>query len=102
MKSNADHSFGFLCENLIQHVDKVDNPANFPEVRHIEDFWSILKAKVYVKNWVAKTLHQLEVRIKKCLKEMDQITRLKTIECVKKDLSTFACLILLKIENKLF
>ena len=41
---------------------KVDNPANLPEVRPIEDFWSILKAKVYEKNWDAKTLHQLESR----------------------------------------
>ena len=43
----------FLYENLIHHVDKVDNPANLPEVRPIEDFWSILKAKVYEYNWEA-------------------------------------------------
>ena len=55
----------FLCENLIHHVDKVDNPANLHEVRPRKDFWSILKAKVYENNWEAKTLHQLEVRIKK-------------------------------------
>ena len=59
---------------MIRHFDKVDNSANLPEVRSIEDFWSILKAKVYENNWEAKTLHQLEVRIKKCLKEMDQVT----------------------------
>ena len=50
-------------------VDKVDNAANLPEVRPIEDFWSLLKAKVYENNWEAKTLHQLEFRIKKFLKE---------------------------------
>ena len=43
----------------------IDNTANLPEVRPIEDFWSILKAKVYENNWEAKTLHQLEIRIKK-------------------------------------
>ena len=75
------------CENLIHHVDKVDNPANLPEVRPIEDFWSILKAKVYENNWKAKTLNQLEVRIKKCLKEVDQVTILKSIGCVKKRLN---------------
>ena len=80
----AEHSFYFLCKNLIHYVDKVDNPANLPEVRPIEDFWSILKAKVYEDNWEAKTLHQLEVRIKKFLKEVDQVTILKIIECVKK------------------
>ena len=62
----AEHSLVFLCENLI--VDKGDNPANLPEVRPIEDFWFILKAKVYENNWEAKTLQQFEVRIKKCLK----------------------------------
>ena len=81
----AEHSLDFLCENLIHHVEKVDNPANLPEVRHKEDFWSILKAKVYENNWEAKTLHQLEVRIKKCLKEVDQV--LKTFGCVKKRLN---------------
>ena len=87
---------------MIHHVDKVDNPANLPEVRPIEDFRSILKAKVYEDSWEAKSLHQLEVRIKKCLKEMDQVTVLKTIGCLKKELTSFHCLILLKIENKLF
>ena len=46
----AEHSLDFLCENLIHHVDKVDNPTNLPEVRPIEDFWSISKAKVYENN----------------------------------------------------
>ena len=69
---------------FVDNVDKVDNPTNLLEVRPIEDFWSILKAKVYENNWEAKTLHQLEVRIKKCLKEVDQVTILKTIGCVKK------------------
>ena len=83
----AEHSLDFLCENLIHHADKVDNPANLPEVRPIEDFWSILKAKVYENNWEAQTLHQLEVRIKKSLKEVDQVTILKTAGCVKKRLN---------------
>ena len=47
---DAEHSLDFLCENLIHHADKIDNPANLPEVRPIEDFWSILKAKVYENN----------------------------------------------------
>ena len=51
----AEHSLDFLCENLIHHADKVDNPPNLPEVRPIEDFWSILKAKVYENNLEAKT-----------------------------------------------
>ena len=46
----AEHSLDFLCENLIHHVVKVDNPASLSEVRPIEDFWLILKAKVYENN----------------------------------------------------
>ena len=89
--------------NLINHVDKADNPANLPQVRPIKDFWPILKAKIYENNWQAKNLYQFEVRIKKCLKDVDQVTILKTFGCVKKkDLTAFACLKLLKIENKLF
>ena len=72
---------------MIHYVDKVDNPANLSEVRPIEDFWSILKAKVYGNDWEAKTLHQLEARIKKCLKGVDQVTLLKTFGCVKKRLN---------------
>ena len=72
---------------MIHHVDRVDNLANLPEVRPIEDFWSLLKAKVYENNWEPKTLHQLEVRIKKCLKEVDQVIILKTFGCVKKRLN---------------
>ena len=83
----AEHSLDFLCDSLIHNVDKVNNPANLPEVRPIEDFWSILKAKVFENNWEAKTLHQLEVRIEKCLKEVDQVSILKTIGCVKKRLN---------------
>ena len=77
-------SGSFLCETLIHHVDKVDNPASLPEVRPIKDFWSILRAKAYENNREAKTLHELEVRIKKCLKEVDQVKILKTFGCVKK------------------
>ena len=72
---------------MIHYVNKVDNPDDLPEFRPIEDFRPILKAKVYENDWEAKTLHQLEVRIKKCLKEVDQVTILKTIGCVKKRLN---------------
>ena len=44
---------------------------NVPEIRPIENFWSILKGMVYKNNWRAKTLHQLRLRISKCLRELD-------------------------------
>ena len=65
---NAEHSLDFLCENLIHYVDKVDNPANLPEVRPKEDFWSRLKAKVYENHWEAKT------QSRNVKKEVDQVT----------------------------
>ena len=57
----AEHPLDFWCENLIHHVDEEDNPANLPEVRPIEDFWSILKAKVYENNWEAKPYISLKL-----------------------------------------
>ena len=44
---------------------------NVPEIRPIENCWSILKGMVYKNNWRAKTLHQLRLRISKCLRELD-------------------------------
>jgi len=35
---------------IINFIEKIENPANLPEGRAIEDFWSILKAKVYENN----------------------------------------------------
>jgi len=29
----------------INFIEKIENPANLPEARAIEDFWSILKGK---------------------------------------------------------
>jgi len=53
----------------INYVLKKDNPPNVPEARPIEDFWGILKGKVYENNWKAEYLEKLEARIKFCLKK---------------------------------
>lgn len=55
----------------IKFVKKVDNPPAVPEGRPIEDFWAILKGKVYENNWQAKNVEQLQTRIKFCLKKID-------------------------------
>lgn len=54
----------------INFVKKVDNPPALPECRPIEDFWSVLKGKVYENNWHAKSVKQLQTRIKMCLKKI--------------------------------
>lgn len=62
----------YLRQENIKFVEKNDNPANVPEIRPIEDFWSILKRHVYAKGWKAKTHDQLIRRIKFCLKKIDK------------------------------
>ena len=58
--------------NSINYVKKAENPANCPEVRSIENFWSILKGKVYESNWEVNNLKELEVRIRFCLSKIGQ------------------------------
>ena len=82
----AESVLDFLIENSIEHVDKIDNPANLPEARPIENFWSILKGKVYENAWEASSLKQLRLKIKKCLSELDNTTIQGLIEGVKKKL----------------
>lgn len=36
-----------LHSETVEFVEKVNNPANVPEICPIEDFWAILKAQVY-------------------------------------------------------
>jgi hypothetical protein len=61
-----------LDQEGVNYVAKEDNPANVPEARSIEDFWSILKARVYANSWRAKNTRQLTNRIKLCLRQMDR------------------------------
>ncbi len=52
-------------------IPKYLNRANAPITRTIEDFWGILKSKVYAKNWSAKSKPELKRKIRIFLKEMD-------------------------------
>ncbi len=61
----------WLNSKKIEFVPKYLNPANAPKTRPIEDFWGILKGKVYAKNWSAKSIPELKRKIRICLKEMD-------------------------------
>ena len=76
-----------LCKNKVQYVTKTDNPPNLQECLPIEDFWSILKGKVYEKNWQAKTLHQLHLRIRKCLREVAMNLEKRLFESTRPRLS---------------
>lgn len=73
----------YLDHRNINYVPKEDNPPNVPECRPIENFWSILKGKVYQKNWQAKTIDQLKKRIKFCLKKIDKSLVQRLFDSIK-------------------
>ena len=88
---NTETVLHYLIENSINLADKVDNLANLPEGRPIEDFWSISKGNLYANNWIAKDIPTIKVRIMKCLKEIESTTikrqmdgNLKRIDIVKR------------------
>lgn len=80
----------YLNSKKFKYVDKEINPANTPESRPIEDFWSELKRMVYENNWEATTLDQLETRIKYCYSKIDKKIFLKYSANVHKRLNRIA------------
>ncbi len=54
----------------IKVVPKELNPPNEPQVRPIENFWSILKRRVYLNGWTEESDKDLIIKIKKELKNM--------------------------------
>lgn len=67
----AKSVISYLEDKKVNFVQKEDNPPNVPELRPIENLWSILKGKVYAKNWQAKSLEDLRKKVEQCLKEVD-------------------------------
>ena len=53
----------YLFQESIDFVVKEGNATNVPETRSIEDFWSVLKGKVYAKACRTKNVEQLVNRI---------------------------------------
>ena len=70
-----------ICD--IYFIAKEDNPPACPQIRPIEQFWSMLKDKVYANNWSAKNRDQLIRKIRKCSKECDMAPILKMIDHLK-------------------
>ena len=73
----------FLRKNGIAYVEKDENPPNAPQIRPIENYWGILKMKVYEGNWSAKDREALIRRIKIKQKEINQGTVIKMFENLK-------------------
>jgi hypothetical protein len=66
----SKNTIAVLKENNINFVNREDNPPNVPQLRPIERFWSLLKSKVYEKDWKAKNIDHLKTRIKQKLREI--------------------------------
>ena len=62
----------YLKSKKIDFFLKEHNPANVPELRPIEDFWSELKRLVYDKNWKCNDLVKLKNRIEYSIKKSIQ------------------------------
>jgi transposase len=67
----AKNTVKLLEELQIPTVSKDHNPPNLPQCRPIENFWGILKQKVYENGWEAENTAQLKRRITRTLQTMD-------------------------------
>ena len=62
----------YYNSNNNRFVPKDQNLPNCPQIRPIEDFWLILKRKVYENGWQAKSAEQLKRIIIASLKKIDK------------------------------
>lgn len=70
----ANSVIAHLRQENVHFVEKGDNPPCVPELRPIENFWSILKGYVYANGWEATgddADKKLKQRIRLCLKKID-------------------------------
>ena len=79
----ANVNQAWLKEQGLYYISKDDNPPACPQIRPIEQFWSMLKQKVYAKNWSAKNREQLIRKIRKTAKEFDMEPIIKMFDHLK-------------------
>ena len=73
----------WMKEQGLYFISKEDNPPACPQIRPIEQFWSILKQKVYANNWSAENRDQFIRKIRKCAKEFDMNPIIKMFDHLK-------------------
>ena len=78
----------YLNKNNINFICKNDNPVNGPEFHPIENFWAILKQRVYKNNWQAKNVKQFYQRIQYYLNKLDMNLVQQPFSSVKSKLDT--------------
>ena len=61
---NAKTTYEHLKSENIEFVPKYLNPANNQKATPIEDFWALLKQKLYHNNWKANLVAKLKKKIK--------------------------------------
>ena len=61
----------FMEKERLYFVKRHQNTPNAPQIRPIEQYWGILKQKVYQNNWSAQSREQLIARIKWAVKQID-------------------------------
>lgn len=80
----------YLRDQNVTFVPKNMNPANVPKARPIEDFWALLKQKVYNDNWQATNIEQLKKRVTWCLSKLDSKLIQRLAQSTRKRLDTVA------------
>ena len=73
----------FLKSEGIEYVPRDQNPPNSPQIRPIENFFGILKQRVYANNWSAKNREALIRKIKKSVSEIDMKIVVKMFDNLK-------------------
>ena len=79
----TNENLEFLRSNGIAYIEKNENPPSAPQIRPIENYWGMLKMKVYEGNWSAKNKENLIRRIKMKQKEINQDTVIRMFENLK-------------------
>ena len=65
-------------------VTREMNPPNAPQLRPIEDFWGMLKQRVYHGAWTASSDQALRTRIRRCIRGIDPTVPRKMMEGLAK------------------
>ena len=67
----ARETLELLDRSHVRYVPREKNPPNVPQLRPIEDFWGLMKQRVYKGGWSAKSDEGLKRRIRQALQEID-------------------------------
>ena len=78
----------FLKDQNIKFVSKSENPPNTPEIRFMEDFWSLIERNVYKDGWEAENLDQLRNRIVYCFEKVDRECEQELVESPQRRIET--------------